>query len=96
MEKPQEVALARTISRRLSSVKVAIRMLQDELDLAGEGRVPLERALLENLVCSLELFVEDTEGGLGPIRPVAGAMGTNGGAERRPALVTEKPLPRMN
>lgn len=92
MEKPQETAAARALRRRLSSVRVAIRMMQDELDMSGEGRITLDRTLAEDLVTSLELFVEDVESDAGVARPaVAPAL-----AERRVPVSVDKPVPRLN
>ncbi|MBL8693207.1 MAG: hypothetical protein JNJ88_03845 [Planctomycetes bacterium] len=98
MEKLQELAQARLVQRRLSSVKVVLRMLHDELDLSHDQRIVMDRALVENLVSHLELFVEDTESDLGVARaPVPGGVhGANGNAERRTAIVPDKAVPRLN
>jgi hypothetical protein len=93
MDKPQEATLTRTVRRRLSPVKIAIRMLQNELDMSGEGRVTFERNLAEDLLVSLELFVEDLESDVGVTKPA-----TNGalGERRQTSLTPEKPVTRLN
>lgn len=94
MEKSQETPLARIVRRRLAPVKVAIRVLQDELDLSGDGRVVLDRALVEDLIGSLELFVDDIEGDAGVTKNTT--SGTINGGIPRSGLVTDKPAPRVN
>lgn len=90
MDKPQESNVTRAVRRRLSSLRVSLRMLQDELDMSGEGRINLDRALVEDFVTALELFAEDLESDAGIVRPPA----VNG--ERRTTLVPEKPVARLN
>jgi hypothetical protein len=94
MEKQQETPLARIVRRRLAPVKVAVRVLQDELDLSGDGRVVLDRALVEDLIGSLELFVDDIETDAG-VTKSASQNAANGNVNRA-ALVTEKPASRIN
>lgn len=95
MEKNPETPLARIVRRRLSPVKVAIRVLQDELDLSGDGRVVLDRTLVEDLIGSLEVFVDDLESDAGVTKNASNSGAANGGVSR-PGLVTEKPAARMN
>lgn len=95
MEKQQETPLARIVRRRLSPVKVAIRVLQDELDLSGDGRVVLDRSLVEDLIGSLELFVDDLESDAGVTKSTSSTNATNGGISRS-TLVTEKQANRIN
>lgn len=94
MEKNPESPLARIVRRRLSPVKVAIRVLQDELDLSGDGRVVLDRALVENLISSMEVFVDDLENDAGVTKISAAANPANGGVQRTP-LATEKSPSRI-
>ncbi|MBI3820708.1 MAG: hypothetical protein HY286_18620 [Planctomycetes bacterium] len=95
MDKNPETPLARIVRRRLSPVKVAIRVLQDELDLSGDGRVVLDRTLVEDLIGSLEVFVDDLESDAGVTKTSVVTGNANGGLAR-PGLVTEKPAARMN
>lgn len=90
MDKPQEAAITRAVRRRLSPLRVSIRMLQNELDMSGDGRITLDRVLVEDLLTSLELFSEDLESDAGIVKPTA----VNG--ERRSNLVPEKPVTRLN
>jgi hypothetical protein len=90
MEKPQEAAVTRAVRRRLSPLRVSIRMLQDELDMSGEGRITLDRGLVEDLVTALELFAEDLESDAGIVK----VSGVNG--ERRTTIVPDKPVARLN
>ncbi|MFN0205193.1 MAG: hypothetical protein ACKVS6_02630 [Planctomycetota bacterium] len=95
MEKQQETPLARIVRRRLAPVKVAIRVLQDELDLSGDGRVVLDRSLVEDLIGSFELFVDDIEDDAGVTKSASSTNVTNGGISRS-TLVTEKQASRIN
>jgi hypothetical protein len=46
--------------RRLAQIKLASRVLEHELDLAKEGKdVTLDRQLAENLLDTLEIYIED-------------------------------------
>jgi len=94
MDKPHDTShatsLARTLQRRLAPVKLAIQMLHHEIDARSEGRLAVERTALDNLVSTLELFVEDVEAEIGA--PKAPAV-TNG--DRRATLMPEKSSPRL-
>lgn len=92
MDKAHDSSLARSLHRRLASVKLAIRMLHHEMDLGGEGaRTSIDRGTLESVASTLELFVEDVESEIGAPKPPAL---TNG--DRRATLVPEKPVPRLS
>jgi hypothetical protein len=95
MDKPQEAAVTRAVRRRLSPLRISIRMLQNELDISGEGRITLDRTLAEDLLTSLELFAADLESDAGIVKaPGVNVGGANG--ERRTTIVTEKPVARLN
>jgi hypothetical protein len=100
MDKPQEAAVTRAVRRRLSPLRVSIRMLQSELDISGEGRITLDRTLAEDLLTSLELFAEDLEHDAGIVKTAgvngAGANVAGVGGERRTTIVPEKPVARLN
>ncbi len=61
--------LGKFLSRHLSQVKLLSRVLENELDAAKGGReVTIDRALVENVLDTLEIFVEDCEGQSGTQR----------------------------
>lgn len=47
------------VERRLAPTKVAVRLLNHELELAQGKELVLDRAVLENVVSTLEIFLED-------------------------------------
>ena len=64
MEKSEN--LAKFVGRRLSQLKLLARVLEGQLDSAKGGReVTVDRHLLENILDSLEIYVEDNEGAAG-------------------------------
>ena len=67
MEKSENIG--KFVSRRLSQVKLLSRVLENELDAAKGGReVTVDRHLLENVLDTIEIFVEDCEGATGSQR----------------------------
>ncbi len=54
-----EANVGKFVEKRLAPVKVALRLLNHELDLAQGQEVTLDRHELANVVSTLELFVED-------------------------------------
>ncbi|GDY01148.1 hypothetical protein LBMAG49_04770 [Planctomycetota bacterium] len=66
MEIKPEISIAKFISRHLSQVKLLSRVLEHELDLAkGAREVTVDRSTIENILDTLEIFVEDCEGAAG-------------------------------
>jgi hypothetical protein len=54
------------MSRHLSQIKILSRLLEHELDVAKGGReVTIDRHLVENVLDTMEIFVEDTESASG-------------------------------
>jgi len=51
--------MGKFVERRLAPTKVAMRLLNHELELAQGKEVTLDRHLLENVVSTIELFLED-------------------------------------
>jgi hypothetical protein len=61
MEKAS-IANSKSVQRRLAPVKVTIGLLYRELDAAkGDRAVAIDRVLLESVISTLELFVEDVD-----------------------------------
>lgn len=62
MDKQTETNIGTSAHRRLSHIKVVTRLLEHELG-AGKGSkdVTMERDLLENVLDTLEMYVEDFE-----------------------------------
>lgn len=80
MEKPDNIG--KFVSRHLSQVKLLSRVLETELDAAKGGReVTVDRHLLENVLDTLEIFVEDCEGATGVQRGERGK-----GSDAKPAV----------
>ncbi len=75
MEKQIDGNVANYTHRRLSHVKVVARLVEHELAAAkGSKDVTLERDILENVLDTLEMFIEDFEdvhGGRGASRAAA-------------------------
>lgn len=66
METKPETSVAKFVSRHLSQVKLLSRVLEHELDLAkGAREVTFDRDTVENILDTLEIFVEDCEGATG-------------------------------
>lgn len=58
--------IGKYVSRHLSQLKVLTRLLEHELDGAKGGReVTIDRDLVENVLDTLEIFVEDCDAGTG-------------------------------
>lgn len=78
MDKQIETNISTFAHRRLSHVKVVARLLEHELA-AGKGSkdVTIERELLENVLDTLEMYVEDLDeahtGKAGVARPAGDA-----------------------
>lgn len=66
METKSEVNVGKFVGRHLSQLKLLSRLLDHELDAAKGGReVALDRHLVENIVDTLEIFVDDCEAASG-------------------------------
>ncbi len=66
MDGKNEVNLNKYVGRRLSQMKMLMRTLETELEQAKGGReLTLDRALVEQAVDVLEIFIEDCDGATG-------------------------------
>ena len=71
-----ETGTTKFVHRHLSQLKLLARLLEHELDASkGAAEVALDRELFENLLDTVEIFVEDVERENGG-RPAAGAAAT--------------------
>lgn len=69
METKSEGNVGKFVSRHLSQLKILTRLMEHELDAAKGGReVTLDRHLVENVLDTLEIFVDDCEGATGTQR----------------------------
>ena len=61
MERVHDTHVGKFVSRRMTSVKTALRLLRHELEIGGsDGRtVTLDRQVLEDALGALEMFVDD-------------------------------------
>lgn len=66
MENKPDTNVGKYVHRHLSQLKVITRLMEHELDASKGGRdVTLERQLIESVLDSLEIFIEDCEGATG-------------------------------
>jgi len=65
----KEVNVGKFVGRHLSQLKIMSRLLEHEVEAAkGNREVTLDRALLESVLDTLEIFVDDIETVSGPSR----------------------------
>lgn len=82
MEK-SEAGIGKFVHRHLSQLKLLNRLIEHELDAAkGSKEISLDRHLVENMVDTLEIFVEDCEGASS--RP--GRSGSSSSGDSKPAV----------
>ena len=83
----KDANVGKFVSRHLSQVKILSRVLEHELDAAKGGReVTIDRTLIESVLDTLEIFVEDCETASGIQR-----------SDRQKAAVEQKPaVARLN
>ena len=76
--------IGKFVHRRMSQLKILSRLLEHELDAAkGAKDISLDRAILEDTLDTLEIFIEDVEG-------------VNGGVSPRVRQTGEKAVSRLN
>lgn len=69
METKPEANVGKFIGRHLSQLKILSRLLEHELDAAkGAREVTIDRHLVENVLDTLEIFVDDCESASGAPR----------------------------
>ena len=69
METKPEANVGKFIGRHLSQLKIVSRLLEHELDAAkGAREVTIDRHLVENVLDTLEIFVDDCESASGAPR----------------------------
>ena len=79
MENKTEVNVGKYVGRHLSQIKILSRLLEHELEAAKGGReVTIDRHLIENVLDTLEIFVDDCE--------------TASGAPRERNKIEQKPV----
>ena len=61
MEKQADSNIGSFVHRRMSQVKVLSRVLEHELSSAKGADLTLDRSLVENVLDTIEIFVEDFE-----------------------------------
>ncbi|HLQ37616.1 MAG TPA: hypothetical protein VK348_07435 [Planctomycetota bacterium] len=76
METKPEVNVSKFVSRHLSQLKIITRVLEHELDAAKGGReVAIDRSLLESVLDTVDIFVDDCDNVSGGQRERQRAMG---------------------
>lgn len=69
METKPEANVGKFVGRHLSQLKILARLLEHELDAAkGAREVTVDRHLVENVLDTLEIFVDDCESASGTSR----------------------------
>ena len=62
MEPKSEVNVAKYVGRRISQLRIIARLMEHELEAAkGAREVQMDRELIESMLDSLEVFVDDCE-----------------------------------
>jgi hypothetical protein len=62
MENKTEVNVGKFVGRHLSQIRILARLLEHELEAAkGAREVTIDRVLVENVLDTLEIFVDDCE-----------------------------------
>ena len=62
MENKTEVNVGKFVGRHLSQIRILARLLEHELEAAKGGReVTIDRVLVENVLDTIEIFVDDCE-----------------------------------
>lgn len=62
MEAKSEVNVAKYVGRRISQLRLVARLMEHELEAAkGAREVMMDRQLLESVLDTLEVFVDDCE-----------------------------------
>ncbi len=65
----KEVNVGKFVGRHLAQIKILARLLEHELEAAkGAREVTIDRHLVENVLDTLEIFVDDCEGAAGTTR----------------------------
>jgi hypothetical protein len=87
METKPESNVGKYVGRHLSQLKLMTRLMEHEVDAAKGGReVAVDRHLMENMIDTLEIFIEDCE-------VASGAQRT----DRKPVSTADKPtVARLN
>ena len=80
MENKTEVNVGKFVGRHLSQLKILSRLMEHELEAAKGGReVTIDRHLIENVLDTLEIFVDDCE-------TASGATRERNRVEQKPAV----------
>lgn len=62
MEAKSEVNVGKYVGRRISQLRIVARLMEHELEAAkGAREVPMDRELVESVLDTLEVFVDDCE-----------------------------------
>ena len=65
MDTKSEAGNAKFVERHLSQLKVLARVIEHEIDSANGREVTMDRSLVESILDTLEIFIEDVQGGTG-------------------------------
>ncbi len=62
MDTKTDAGTSKFVHRHLSQIKVLSRLMEHELDAANGREVTIDREIVESVLDTLEIFVEDLEG----------------------------------
>jgi hypothetical protein len=63
MDKQTDAGIGKFVHRHVSQLKVLARLMEHELDAAkGAAEVPMDRELVESMLDTIEIFIEDVAG----------------------------------
>lgn len=80
MEAKSEVNVAKYVGRRISQLRIIARLMEHELEAAKGGReVAMDRQLVESMLDTLEVFVDDCEA-------VSGTRDRNKNEQQKPVV----------
>ena len=68
MDTKADTGVNKFVHRHLSQIKVLSRLMEHELDAANGREVTIDRDVIESMLDTLEIFVEDLQGSSGVAR----------------------------
>jgi len=85
MDKQTDAVTGKFVHRHVSQLKVLARLMEHELDAAkGTAEVAMDREIVESMLDTLEIFIEDVSGS---------EMGARGA---KPAVAEKPAVTRLN
>jgi hypothetical protein len=88
MERVHDTHVGKFVTRRMTSVKTALRLLRHELEIGGSDcrTVTLDRQVVEDALGALEMFVDDFQVATGGSTQTTSVRETNGAKAAVPSV----------